>query len=616
MNPRLIQEFHEGRCLDAWRVFGAHTVCEEGRHGVRFTVYAPAAAEISVIGSFNDWRPDEYRMQRTEAAGIWSLFIPDIPEGASYKYCIRTGDGSLRWKADPYAFFSEVRPESASRVWDPGHLSWSDEEWMKTRTRNFDRPMSIYEVFAGGWKSCPEQYRTYRMLEEELIPYVLEHGYTHIELMPLNEYPFDGSWGYQPSGYYAMTSRYGSPEEAASFFNACHRAGIGIIMDFVPVHFVKDDFGLRLFDGSPLYEYPSEMDASTEWGTLYFDLWREEVRSFLMSAASFWLEVYHIDGIRVDAVSNMIYWGGNSNRGANEGALNFMKRMNWMLHERYPQVMMIAEDSSAYAKVTHGSVYGGLEFDYKWDLGWMNDTLKYYELDPVYRKWHHNKITFSMAYYWSERFMLTLSHDENVHGKKTMVDRMWGSYEDKFAQVKNLYMYMFAHPGKKLNFMGNELASFREFDEIKELDWFLLQYPRHDSFLRFFTDLNHVYRDHPCMWKYDFREDFGFRWVDPDDAEHSVYSFYREDENEYVLCVLNMTPVMREGFPVSVPQGGWWKELLNSEQDIYNGCGRVNERTLRTYREEYRGFAHRIRVDLAPFAGIWLYHRKGRKQHV
>ena len=572
MNSKIIQEFHEGRCLDAWKVFGAHFETGKEGGGVRFTVYAPAAVQVSVVGSFNDWNDEAAIMEKTENSGIWSVFVPGLREGDYYKYRITASDGTVRYKADPYAYYSEMRPGSASRLYDPHRNVWTDDAWMKQRTRNYDRPMSIYEVYAGGWKQY-EGRTTYRRLQEELIPYVLEHGYTHIELMPLNEYPFDGSWGYQPSGYYAMTSRYGSPEEAAAFFNACHLAGIGIIMDFVPVHFVKDEFGLRQFDGSAVYEYPDERNAMTEWGTLYFDLWREEVRSFLMSAASFWLEVYHIDGIRVDAVSNMIYWGGNSDRGENEGAIYFMKRMNWLLHDRYPQVMLIAEDSSAFSKVTDDTVYGGLGFDYKWDLGWMNDTLRYYELDPVYRKWHHNKITFSMAYYYSERFMLTLSHDENVHGKKTMVDRMWGTYEDKFAQVKNLYAYMYAHPGKKLNFMGNELATFREFDEAKELDWFLLQYPRHDSFLRFFTDLNRLYQAHPCMWKYDFRWDYGFKWIDPDDAEHSVYSFYREDEEEYVLCILNMTPVMREDFAVSVPQGGWWKEILNTEQDIYNGCG-------------------------------------------
>ncbi|MBR2825461.1 MAG: 1,4-alpha-glucan branching protein GlgB, partial [Solobacterium sp.] len=545
-NKRIIEQFHEGHCIDAYKLFGAHFTYE-GSEGVRFTVYAPHARNVSVIGSFNEWDETQHRMERTGFTGIWSIFISGVKEWESYKYRIEDRNGHKIDKADPYAFYSETRPETASKVYNLNSIQWSDKNWMKKRTKNFDRPVSIYEVYAGGWHTNNEYPYTYEMLKDNLIPYVKEHGFTHIELMPLNEYPFDGSWGYQASGYYSVTSRYGNPTEFATFVNECHKEGIGVIIDMVPVHFVKDAFGLRQFDGEPLYEYKKIEDAESEWGTLNFDLWNEEVRSFLMSAASFWLDIYHIDGIRIDAVSNLIYWGGNRDRGTNEGSLNFIKRFNYYLSQEYPTVMLIAEDSSDYPKVTESTANGGLGFDYKWDLGWMNDTLKYYATDPIFRIWDHNKLTFSMAYFYSERFIMPLSHDENVHGKKTVIDRLWGDYDTKFSQARNLYAYMFAHPGKKLNFMGNEIATFREFDEKKELDWFLLDYPRHDAFLRYFTDLNRIYLSHPCLYKddYDYK---GFKWIDADNAQQSIFSFYREDEKEVLVCIMNLTSASYEEF--------------------------------------------------------------------
>ena len=602
---RIIEDFHQGHCIDAWQMFGAH-FAYEGSEGVRFTVYAPHARNVSVIGSFNDWNGDRNRMSRTGFSGIWSVFIPGVREWDSYKFRIEDKNGSFLDKSDPYAFYSETRPENASKVYNIHDIRWSDEKWMNERSVGYDRPISIYEVYAGGWKKNGEYPYTYRMLEENLIPYVKEHGFTHIELMPLNEHPFDGSWGYQASGYYSCTSRYGNPTEFASFVNACHREGIGVIMDMVPVHFVKDAFGLRKFDGQALYEYRKPEDAESQWGTLNFDLWNEEVRSFLISSAIFWCRIYHIDGIRMDAVANMIYWAGNSNRGTNEGALNFMKRFNYYLKKEFPQVMLIAEDSSDFAHVTASTLDGGLGFDYKWDLGWMNDTLKYYATDPLYRVYDHHKLTFSMAYFYSERFLLSLSHDENVHGKKTIVDRMWGTYEQKFAQARNLYAYMFAHPGKKLNFMGNEFASFREFDEKKELDWFLLSYPVHDSFLRFFTDLNKIYSAHPSLFAKDY--DFsGFQWIDADNAKQSVYSFYRNSDSEYLLCVMNLTPASYEIFDVPVPAKGTWTEIMNTEKDIYSGCNMCNFKPLRTKEvKEPARFEQKITIRLAPFAAVWF----------
>jgi len=605
---RIMESFHQGQCLDAYQLFGAH-FAYEGGEGVRFTVYAPHARNVSVVGSFNDWGHTERPagMERTGFSGVWSVFIKGIKEWDSYKYRIEDKNGNQIDKADPYAFYSETRPETASKVYNLHEIKWSDSAWMNRRTKNTDRPVSIYEVYAGGWKKNGKYPYTYDMLRENLIPYVKEQGFTHIEMMPLNEYPFDGSWGYQASGYFAVTSRYGNPTEFAAFVNECHRQGIGVIMDMVPVHFVKDAFGLRQFDGEPLYEYNKISDAESQWGTLNFNLWSEEVRSFLMSAAAFWCDIYHMDGIRIDAVSNLIYWGGNRDRGTNEGSLIFMKRMNYFLNRDYPSVMLIAEDSSDYPKVTAPTIDNGLGFDYKWDLGWMNDTLKYYSTDPVYRSWDHNKLTFSMAYFYSEKFIMPLSHDENVHGKKTIIDRMWGSYDQKFSQVRNLYAYMFAHPGKKLNFMGNEIASFREFDEAKELDWLLLGYPRHVAFQRYFRDLNMIYQTHPCLSKadYDYRS---FKWIDADNAKQSIYSFYREDEKEFLICLLNMTPASYEEFEIGVPQAGSYTEILNSEKDIYDGCNMCNFEPVKSHRNRNEAIKLEDAVTLrvAPFSAIYL----------
>ncbi len=602
---KIIESFHQGNCIEAYRLFGAH-FAYEGTEGVRFSVYAPHAVNVSVIGSFNGWDETQGRMERTDSTGIWSVFIKDVKEWECYKYRIEDRRGRKIDKADPYAFYSETRPETASKICNLNDISWNDTEWMHHRDKNIDKPVSIYEVYAGGWKTNGKYPYTYGMMEENLIPYVKKHGFTHIELMPLTEYPFDGSWGYQASGYYSVTSRYGNPKEFASFVNACHANGIGIIMDMVPVHFVKDAYGLRQFDGEPLYEYRKQTDAESEWGTLNFDLWNEEVRSFLISSASFWCEVYHIDGIRVDAVSNLIYWGGNRDRGTNEGSLAFIRRMNYFLSKEYPGVMLIAEDSSDFPNVTRPTVDMGLGFDYKWDLGWMNDTLKYYATDPIYRVWDHNKITFSMAYFYSEKFIMPFSHDENVHGKKTIVDRMWGDYDQKFSQCRNLYAYMYAHPGKKLNFMGNEIAMFREFDEQKPVDWFLLDYERHDAFLRYFTDLNKIYLSHPCLYKFDY-DMKGFEWMDADNAKQSVYSFARSDESEFIVCIMNMTPTSYEKFPVFVPAKGTYTEILNSEKDIYDGCNMCNYKPIASHASKADSkFKDQIEIRLAPFAAVWL----------
>lgn len=599
---QIIRSFHEGQCINAYEYFGAHFTYES-KEGVRFTVYAPHANAVAVIGNFTNWDENPYFMERTEFVGIWSVFIPGVKEWDSYKFKIETKNGEILYKSDPYAFYSETRPESASKVYNFEHIKWDDKEWLKKRSKNYENPVNIYEVHAGGWKHNGEYPYSYDLLIKNLLPYVKKHGFTHIEFMPLNEHPFDGSWGYQASGYFSLTSRYGNPTEFAKFVNECHKEGIGVIMDMVPVHFVKDSFGLRYFDGEPLYEYRKLSDAESQWGTMNFNLWSEEVRSFLMSAACFWCGTYHIDGIRIDAVSNLIYWNGDSTRGTNEGSLNFIKRMNYFINKEYPSVMLIAEDSSDYPKVTAPTEYDGLGFDYKWDLGWMNDTLKYYSTDLIYRSYNHHKLTFSMSYFYSEHFLLPLSHDENVHGKKTIIDRMWGTYDQKFSQVRNLYAYMFAHPGKKLNFMGNEIASFREFDEKKELDWFLLDYPRHDSFLRYFTDLNNIYKAHPCLSKYDYYFDKGFKWIDADNAKQSIYSFYREDDSEVLVCILNMLASSYEIYDIEVPFAGTYTEILNSEKDIYDGCNMCNFEPVKSIKKDGK---NKITIRIAPFTAIWL----------
>ena len=616
---KIIETFHEGHCIEAYRLFGAHIGKENNQSGVRFTVYAPHARRVYVIGNFTEWDEHPVEMQRTDAFGIWSVFINHVFEWDCYKYKIETGKGDILYKADPYAFYSETRPNNASKIYDFNDIQWTDEKWMQSRNKNFDQPVNIYEVYAGGWKKHGEYPYTYLDLEKELIPYVKEKGFTHIEMMPLCEYPFDGSWGYQASGYYSLTSRYGNGTEFASFVNACHREGIGLIIDMVPVHFVKDAFGLIAFDGEPLYEYADVENRESQWGTMNFNLWNEEVRSFLMSSACFWCDVYHIDGIRVDAVSNLIYWGGNSNRGVNQGSVDFVKRMNYYLNREYPGVMLIAEDSSDFAKVTASTLDGGLGFDYKWDLGWMNDTLKYYSTDPLYRVYDHHLLTFSMHYFYSEKFILPFSHDENVHGKKTIIDRMWGDYETKFSQARNLYAYMYAHPGKKLNFIGNEIASFREFDEKKEIDWFLLEYPKHRAFAKFFSDLNHIYLKYPALYQYDYTCGKGFQWIDADNAKQSVFTFVREDDSQYIVCIMNCKPESYPQYDVKVPQNGVYKEILNTEDALYGGCNMCNKKPLHSITDGKQGvFSSHITIQLAPWATIYFVcDKKGdKKKHV
>ena len=616
----LIHVFHKGDTLEAYKMFGAHFETNEHRKGVRFTVYAPNARSVQVIGEFNDWDGKDHQMEKYTDGGIWTLFVPGVKENTLYKYRIETQNYATVDRADPYAFYSELRPGTASRVYNIEHFHWADKKWMNNRTENFDKPMNIYEINMGSWKMKKDfsdneygEFYTYEEMIDLLIPYLLENNYTHLEIMPLTEFPFDGSWGYQVTGYYSITSRYGDPKGLMAFINACHKAGIGVIMDYVPAHYVKDGHGLYKFDGGFVYDYPDINRRYTEWDSVYFDVGREEVRSFLMSSVAYLAEYFHIDGIRFDAISNLIYWKGNKDLGVNIGAHEFMKRMNNQMKAFYPGVMLIAEDSTDYPNVTKPVDDGGLGFDYKWDLGWMNDTLRYLSLDPIYRKYDHNLLTFSMAYFYSEKFILPFSHDEVVHGKKTIVDKLWGESEQKFAQLKSLYTYMMIHPGKKLNFMGNELGEYKEWDEKVSLGWEILKYPIHDSFHQFMIKLNEIYRDYPCMSQQDY--DFeGFEWLVVDDNNQSVFAIERKDsKGNSLIAVMNFTENKHEGYKIPVNQPGSYKEILNSDRDIYTGTNFINKRALRTKKGKLLNKDYYITVKIAPFSSMIFEYKPSKK---
>lgn len=612
MKNKLIEKYYRGDALDAYEVFGAHECIERKVKGVRFTTYAPHAQSIEVIGSFHNWSDTGFAMKRSDALGIWSVFVAGAQVGDMYKYRIKQATGRIVDKMDPYAFYSELRPNTASIVVNLDTYKWSDQKWLENRTKNFDKPVNIYELHLGSWKKDEdEEWINYKTIAKELIAYVKENHFTHIELLPLNEHPFDGSWGYQCSGYFSATSRYGTCDELMYFVNACHKANIGVIMDFVPVHFVRDDFALSYFDGTPLYEYERAHDADSQWGTANFNLWKEEVRSFLMSAAAFWIDKYHMDGLRMDAISNVIHWHGNKDLGTNEGALHFIKRMNANLSTRFQGIMLIAEDSSDYAGVTKSTLDGGLGFDYKWDLGWMNDTLSYLEKDPIYRKWHHHSITFSMAYFYSEKFLMEFSHDEVVHGKKTIVDKIWGTYEEKFAQLKTLYLYMFTHPGKKLNFMGNELAHFREWDETKQCDWGLLKYPIHDSFHDYFCKLGEIYKKTPALYAQEYSFE-AFKWIDADNEDENLFSFIRIGEERDCVVILNFSPKAYPAHKFGVLRKGTYREVINTDYAQYGGSLEEMQK-VKAVEELCNHLPYCISVDIPAYGGVMLELKKRKK---
>ncbi len=577
MNLEWFDEYLMGNSHTAFKHLGAHFVKnKDGKEGVEFLVYAPNAKEINVLGEFNDFSIYGSLMTKIDYRGLFYLFVEGAKNYQAYKLHILTNNGEYLEKSDPFAFFNELRPSMYSRTYDLTDFVFHDKEYMeKIQSRCFDKPMSIYEMHLGSWiGKNGDRFYSYEEIADRLIPYVKENSFTHVELMPVTQYPFDGSWGYQPTGYYSIDSRYGNPKQLMSFVDRLHQAGIGVILDFVPVHFATDNYGLSRFDGTCMYEYDNDNEYS-EWGTKNFDLGKDPVRSFLISSICYFLEIYHFDGVRFDAVSNIIYYGGNSNRGVNQGAVDFVKRANWTVHNFYPNCMTIAEDSSSYGEVTKGFSNNGLGFDYKWDLGWMNDTLKYYKLDPVYKSYKHNLLTFSMAYFYSENFILPLSHDEVVHMKGSILNKMWGSYENKFALVRNLYAYQFAHPGKKLNFMGNELATWDEWSEKKSLSWNLKAYPQHDSVSRLFRDLNRIYVNHKAMYINEYNPKT-FKWIKADEANQSIYAFYREVEDEVMVFVFNMTSNFYNDYRIGVPYKGEYEEILNTDKDVYGGFNQYN----------------------------------------
>jgi 1,4-alpha-glucan branching enzyme len=603
---------------------GAHLREINGVRGVHFAVWAPNAQRVSVVGDFNFWDGRVHTMRNRGVSGLWELFIPGLEEGTLYKFEIRSRYGNfVRLKSDPYGFAAELRPKSASVVVNIDHYEWKDPEWMTARAaRDWQHaPMAVYELHAGSWRRKTSQgnrWLTYRELAEELVPYVKRLGYTHIELLPIMEHPFDGSWGYQTVGYYAVTPRYGSPTDFMYFVDCCHREGIGVFLDWTPAHFPRDAHGLSFFDGTHLYEHADpRRGAHPDWGTLVFNYGRNEVQNYLISNALFWMDKYHMDGLRVDAVASMLYldysrkpgeWIPNPYGGReNLEAIDFIKRLNEVLHKRHPGALMIAEESTSWPAVSRPTYDGGLGFDLKWNMGWMNDTLRYFALDPIHRQFHHNELTFSMIYAFNENFILPLSHDEVVHGKRSLLEKMPGDEWQKFANVRLLYGYMYAHPGKKLLFMGGELAPRDEWSETVSIDWQLEQSPPHRGVQRLVEDLNRLHTTEAALYEVDF-EWPGFEWLEANDNTASILSFMRRarDKSHFVVVVCNFTPVVRENYRVGVPEEGFYREILNTDSQYYEGSGNGNEGGAAAEPVPWNEHAYSLKIRVPPLAAVYF----------
>lgn len=561
--------FYTGKIFDAYKYLGCHL---EGDKAI-FRVFAPAAQRVCLIGECNGWTESD--MTRVYNGQFWEIEVPGVKEGLQYKYRIYSSNGRCVDHADPYGYGMELRPQNASIVRDLYSYKFKDEKWMSKRTNCKDKPLNIYEMHLGSWmenKKDENGWFTYDKAVQKLIPYLKEYGYNYVEIMPISEHPCDNSWGYQCTGFYSPTSRYGTMNDLKKFIDTCHQNDIGVLLDFVPVHFAVDDYALADFDGTHLYEYPNSDVGQSEWGSKNFNHSRGEVQSFLQSNACYWLKEYHFDGLRMDAINNIIYWQGNPQRGVNVNAMEFIKNMNRHIKNTCPAVILAAEDSSAYASVTKKVEDGGLGFDYKWDMGWMNDTLEYFKTDAQYRTRDYHKLTFSMMYYYDENFLLPFSHDEVVHGKATIAQKMNGDYEDKFPQARALYLYMLTHPGKKLNFMGNELAMFREWDEKRELDWDILKYPLHDAFHNYMKDLNHIYLNNPALFALDYEKE-GFRWLDCHQEERVVYIYERTDKKQTCMIVLNLSDKEQKNVTLSMDKGTQLKLMLSTDMVCYGGHG-------------------------------------------
>ncbi len=617
----------EGTHHRAYEKLGAHRIAVGAAVGVHFAVWAPNADRVSVIGDFNGWDGRVNPMRLLAPAGIWEIFIPDLPDGEKYKFEIRTRQGEILKKSDPFGFAFEVPPQSASVVHDISRYQWNDGAWMAGRREQGEwlgRPMAIYEAHLGSWARVPEEgnrFLTYTELASRLVPYVKAMGFTHIELLPVMEHPFSGSWGYQVLGFFAPTSRYGTPEDFKFFVDACHQAGLGLILDWVPGHFPKDQHGLARFDGTALYEHADPRQGEhQDWGTLIFNYGRNEVRNFLLSNALFWLEEYHVDGLRVDAVASMLYldysrkegeWIPNPYGGReNLDAIAFLQALNRLTHGECPGSITAAEESTSWGGVSRPVHLGGLGFTYKWNMGWMHDMLEYTKEDPVHRRWHHNQITFSMLYAFTENFILPFSHDEVVHGKRSLLDGMPGDVWQKHATLRTLYGYMYGHPGKKLLFMGGEFGQWHEWNHDRSLDWHLLDDPQHAALRRFVQDLNWHYSAEPSLHERDFTPD-GFSWIDCNDNENSIVSMVRfaRDRRDCLVMVFNFTPVPRHGYRIGVPNAGHYAEILNSDSSLYGGGNVGNLGGLDTEPIPSHGFDQSISLTVPPLACLYLKPR-------
>ena len=624
IDPIDISLFNEGKHYSIYEKMGAHPMTVDGVEGVLFAVWAPNADRVSVVGNFNNWDGRRHPMRKLDYSGIYELFIPGKLVGEIYKYEIKAKSGQVFMKSDPYAFSSEVRPANASRIVDISY-KWKDTAWMEKReTKDTDaQPMAIYEMHLGSWKRPTDgrEFFNYRDIASLLADYLLMMNYNYVELMPIMEHPYDPSWGYQVTGYYAPTSRYGSPADFMYFVDYLHSKGIGVILDWVPAHFPKDEHGLGRFDGTALYEHEDpKRGEHPHWGTYIYNYGRNEVRNFLVANALYWAEIYHIDGIRIDAVASMLYldygrgdgewlpniYGGNENL----EAIDFIKELNSKMHELHKGVIMIAEESTAWPMMTHPVEAGGLGFDYKWNMGWMNDFLNYMKLDPLYRKYHHNDLTFSMVYAYSEKFILVLSHDEVVHEKGSMIAKMPGGYEDKFSNLRVAYGYMMTHPGKKLLFMGQEIAQFTEFNENAEVDWSLFEFDAHVFMQGYVKELNELYKTEPALYELDSSPE-GFTWINCNSANTSLLSYVRKGkkESDTLLIICNFTPMEHKAYKLATPSGGRWQEIFSSDNSRYGGEGRNNKTVKQAKKAECDGQEHYISVTVPPLS-ISVFKKK------